>query len=315
VAPRASRSRRSAWIGAPAAAALSLAACTPDERAPDFDPTGHEWCASAAQRVGARANPHIQIWVPYVDPRSGGFFPPPMPERMIAQPTPRWPFPVLDALDELYYGSHVGRVVMDHVVKRTTIYDAGRGGNYASPDVLEALDGRLLLPAEANAEAATGRGWAATVHVDAAQTGRLDHGLPRELRFSLLHELVHAVTITHGCYRGWSPNQRCYVDTTGAPSPEEAFAWVVENMYRYEVSRIGRSRYVDGRGLAFGALPNSRNTVRALDTIEIYVVAFARAHLPGLAAGLAALDRREVPYNPFRDVSAGARVQRICDLP
>lgn len=296
------------------AIALALSGCARHERQDPVDLTGHAWCAGAAERVAWPGNPHIQLWIPYLDPHSGGWLPPPLPERVSAEMPARWPFQVLDALDAIYDGSAVGRVVIDHVVGRTTIYDAGQGSNYASPDVLEEHEGRLLLPAEANAEAAT-HGWPATVHIDATQSARTQEGLPRDLRYSLLHELVHAVTITHGCYRGWSPNQSCYVEATGAPSPEESFAWIVENMYRYEVSRIARSRYIDARGLPYGALPNAANTVAALEAIELYAVAFARAFLPDLAAALASLDRRTVPYNPFRDAGSEIRVQQICELP
>ncbi len=215
---------------------------------------------------------------------------------------------MFDALHDIYFGSNVAQHVIRNIVKRTTIYD---GGNDAAPDSYEPYAGRLItMPTAVYARASRGDGWAANVFVDTTQRRRTERGLPRALRFSLMHELVHAMNITNGCYRRWTSYEGCETDAAGAHSPEEAFAWMIENMFRYEVSSIGRDRYDDPSGIA--TLPTARSTIPGLTGFEHSAVRFAEARLPRLARGLGALGPNVTPYNPFRDLDRSRAVRGLC---
>lgn len=232
----------------------------------------------------------------------------PLAQRESPNPPPGWPDSVRDALYEIVRGSRVGAAVVDSIARRTTLFDGG-GGNITNPDALEAFDGRLLLPSDAY-EQARSRGWAAVVYVDTRQRLREEARLPHELRFSLLHELVHAVNITQGAYRAWEQyREPCAREAARAFGPEEAFAWIVENMYRCEVSGIARAQYDDSYGLPFGVLPTPSNTVSALSAMEIDSVEHARQRLPLFARRLEAL---QVPYNPFRDADTRLPHPPLC---
>ncbi len=262
-----------------------------------------------ATKRASSVNPHIGVWVPYVEPIVHTVDPPPIESRIALAPA-GWPDVVLDTLYEIYFVSRIAQHVIRNVVKRTTIYD---GDNSAVPDSHEPYAGRTLgMPADAYARASRGGGWAALVRVDTTQARRTENGLPRSLRFSLLHELVHAVTITNGCFRAWSTHDRCEAARTGAGSPEEAFAWMIENIFRYEVSGIGRNRYESPSAIPSGALPAPGNSVPGLGAVEQNNVRFAEAFLPRLAHGLAALHASVVPYNPFRDRSRSSHPVAPC---
>lgn len=259
-----------------------------------------------AVRVHARENPQIQWWVPYVDPMRNSNAP--MAQRESPEPPPRWPDTIVDALSAIVRTSRVGEAVVASITRRTTVFDGG-GGNITNPDALEAFEGRLLLPPDAY-EQARSRGWAAVVYVHTRQRVRNERQLPLGLRFSLLHELVHAVNITQGAFRAWEQyREPCAADAARAFGPEEGFAWIVENMYRCEVSGIARAQYDNEYGLPPGVRPTPSNTVRALNAMEIESVAHARERAPLFARRLEALN---VPYNPFRDANTRLPHPPIC---
>lgn len=181
-----------------------------------------------------------------------------------------------------------------------------RGGAQSDVDPWE--DRPSDFPAGAEREArrlAATTGANARIWLDVGRPIDFSPGGGAEVRApdsTFVHELVHAVNITWGNYRIHisypDPERR------GAPSPEEEFAWLIENMYRSERRMWLRHRYLGERTRA----PGTRSLGASL--VEREVVELCWRKVRPLAQRLARIDARTCPYNPFREharLAPGAR--------
>jgi hypothetical protein len=258
----------------------------------------------SAHKEPFRRAPLIEVWVPAVGAMQvPGVRPGADVADRLWDPQPAgWPHTIFDALNDLLDHSAVGRAVIRNLMRRTTIYYASSAQTDA--DSAEPYRGtHLTMPNDLYREASNGLGWAAMIMINSMNPPRLQFGVHYNLRLTLLHELVHAVTVTNGAFRVRSTTN-CE-QSEGSSSLEETFAWIIDNMHRSEMQTTGRHRYTESRPLVPNQAPSPSNTgLAALDVIERNHVHFAEMRLPDLARDLRRIGT--VSYNPFRD-RAGSR--------
>ncbi len=242
-----------------------------------------------------RHNNHIRWFDPPVDPTHPGV-------PVAASAT--WARDLERNLDSVFQYA-VGAAVILSVRMRTSIYPT-IGDPTTGEDTVEAAD-----PGIAYLEAAgpgipylyaSSVGYPAMMFIDPTHRPRPSPaGLVRTLGVSLVHELAHAVNITHGNYQShrlFTPAERARL---GAVSPEEIMAWIVENMYRSERGLPLRGRYEGSPPLPLGVLPSRANTHTPLHESEYRTVERIRRRVPLLFSELARIPPGRCRYNPFRD--------------
>lgn len=123
-------------------------------------------------------------------------------------------------------------------------------------------------------------------------------GLLKAPDSSLAHELAHAIAITHGAFD--PPTDRTFEGTYRAPSREEAYAWIIENMYRREARYSIRKTYLDSEATSFAADPSDSSTGIPLWHLERAVVDHFRRKAAAFVTELERIPDSACPYNPFR---------------
>jgi len=250
-----------------------------------------------ARRITVPGSRHLQYWDTCVQPSTRFAATMPIGENMHPEPLPGWPAPLARVLRRVA-SSAVGRALIRHPRRRTTIYYRNDTPE-SEPD--HHTDERGPGHRQAALAEAAGQGCRALVWLNPAAPPHHDAtGLLRVPDVSLVHELVHAISITHG---GFRPAR---VDAVAArfhaPSLEEGRAVVIENMYRDESRYLLRREYLDGGAIAYGATPTSRNTGTPIGELEADTVRHFRLRAPGLASELERIPAHVCRYNPFRDL-------------
>lgn len=230
-----------------------------------------------------------------------------MAQRIHPNPPQNWPQCVVDLLDQVRR-TRVGRALVRHVRRQTTFYafDLSLG---AQADVDPYLDEYGWGPPTSDLHVAARRvGCRALIRVKPDQTViHNEGGLLRSPDISLAHELAHAVAITNGAY---------LVHTSpayGAISREEAYAWMLENMYRREARYSIRNNYLENGATLHFSDPSDESTGILLRRLEQEAVEHFRRRVPALATELERIPAEACPYNPFlrhRVMGVPRRTQR-----
>lgn len=250
-----------------------------------------------AVRLQYRYNRMLQYWSPCTHPRSDPF------EQIAltrhASPPERWPECVVDALDRVRE-ARVGRAVIRHIRLRTTFYPGAAPQADVDLNQLNDASATGVQRTTATHRART-VGFPAQILIDPNLSAyRSTNGLLQVTETGLVHELFHAMNITQGCSRlggNDDVSQRCR-----APSTEEAYAVVIENMFRSEMHYCARRTYFDLEPVAYCAAPTSANSGIPLTALERRMVLFYRTHVSMFAGELAAIPEAACRYNPFRVV-------------
>lgn len=245
------------------------------------------------RRVRDRFNPNIQWFEPPIDVDNNRVARDSLTytdERGIGGvSTDLWGVELRLLLERLA-GTRVGRTVMTFVQRRATIHPGTRCQTQPDPYADNPLDHEPgLLPEDARFQA-TYIGANAMIGFAPTHARYAEGAATWSPDVSLLHELVHAVTITcgidqHGVYTREEARRRA------APSGEEEVAWVVDNMYRSERGMWLRSLYE-------GPLERPGSPLRGSRLRTFEAVSYWNRRLRPFAAEL---ERIDVPYNPFRD--------------
>lgn len=205
----------------------------------------------AAERRSCPFGRHLEYWSACVDPRLAVNGVRIAETRHPSAPS-NWPECLTDVLARIRH-TRVGRAVVRRLRRRTTIYvDDGRPGALPDPYPLDDSLGGPLRPSPEDFIEARTRGCEAVVVIDPTATAFHNRGgLLSTADVSLFHELAHALAITHGEHRTADTGTARY----DAPSREEAYAAVLENMYRDEARYGLRRSYLDHSVIPYGAAP------------------------------------------------------------
>lgn len=252
-------------------------------------------------RVRCRFNSQIQWFHPPVDSTTGrpiGGMPQLMDGELVGVDPETWAMELGLTLDRLW-ASDVGRAVMSCVRRRTTIY-ATIVDNLTDADPYPDLPGEIgdgAIAAAREAAATTGARAMIWLGLNAPTTRRAG-AVAWAPEASLLHELVHAVNVTWGNFQLHVSFTAADTRRLGVSSPEEEFAWVIDNMHRSERGMWLRGQYEGGELVAPGRPLTGRRES------ELRVAARCNSRVRMLAARLEQIDARRCPYNPFREYAA-----------
>lgn len=257
--------------------------------------------AAMPSRTRCRFNPHIQWFHPPVDSTTGrpiGATPQFMDGELVSVDPDSWALELQLTLDRLWT-TDVGRAVMSCVRRRTTIY-ATIVDNLTDADPYADLPGEVAEGAIGAARAAASTtGARAMVWIGLnAPVRRRQGAVAWAPEASLLHELVHAVNVTWGNFQLQQAFANRDVQRLGVSSPEEEFAWVIDNMHRSERGMWLRGQYEGGEMVAPGRPLTGRRES------ELRVASRCNSKVRMLAARLEQIDARRCPYNPFREYAA-----------
>jgi hypothetical protein len=196
----------------------------------------------------------------------------------------------------------VGRAVVDCVRRRTTIYSSV-GAAQTDVDPYEDMAGVMVSNdriEEAQIDAST-VGANAMIMIDIhGRTQTTGGAVLRSPDASLHHELVHAVNVTAGNFALHRAFTGEGIRRFGAPSQEERFVLLIDNMYRSASGMWLRTRHEEGAMLPPGTPLRSETSGTGLTEVEGRVVSECNRRVSHLARRLEALDERVSPYNPFR---------------
>lgn len=142
-------------------------------------------------------------------------------------------------------------------------------------------------------------GCEAVIRIDPTRPAfHTERGLLKTPDSSLAHELAHAVAITHGAFL--PPDGDNFEATYRAPSREEAYAWIIENMYRREARYSIRNNYLDNAATSFAADPSDSSSGIPLRHLERAAVEHFRRKAAAFVTELERIPEDVCPYNPFR---------------
>lgn len=264
-----------------------------------------------AERLSYRHNPLVQYWSLSIEPGYRADLPPghtirPLAERIDPSPPADWPQCIVRNLD-MIRTTAVGRALIRHLRRRTTIY-AGLPGE-ANADVDTYDDSPVSRDQEVALARASRGGFEARIRVDFNAPARHnERGLLKTVDVSLSHELAHAISITNGGYShsfssNISENQALasrFTSRYRATSREEAYAVIIENMYRRE-SRVSiRDNYIDSGATPYAGDPTDDNTGIPLTQLESAAVGHYRRFAAGFVSELERIPEAQCSYNPFR---------------